>query len=365
MLLSPSVALANMGTPLMWAGAFHLLIGNALIGVIEGQFISRLFGVRRRRAIGLLIAANYFSAWIGALAFGESEAFALFGGQLLYRLGSAYAGFIFISFATTILLEWPFVAFALRGQARLIPRSLGASAMAQVVSYALLVPGFYAVSSTSLLGEVTRDPGVVASAGHDGEIYFVGPEGDGVYRCFLDGSAATKVAALPPAMGRALLYPALGDDGKSWDLRVEAREGSSYRGTGDVLLRGIARRPADESGTQSPVEPAQWRAGPSTWSPPFQGLVASNRVSGEKYRIQLETPLLTWSTRQVNRIPGERVVFQLGSYRRGQIVLLELPTRRLGLVTLGSSPVVVWEGVISCDGCSDHYSGECPQWCWK
>ena len=45
---SPAVAYADAGTPLMWAGLFHLLIGNAIIGVGEGLILSRLFRPKRR-----------------------------------------------------------------------------------------------------------------------------------------------------------------------------------------------------------------------------------------------------------------------------------------------------------------------------
>src|SRR5262249_284540 len=61
----PAVALANVGTPLMWASAAHLVLGNAIIGLLEGLLLSGLFKLRAARAIGLMIAANYFSAWVG------------------------------------------------------------------------------------------------------------------------------------------------------------------------------------------------------------------------------------------------------------------------------------------------------------
>ena len=32
----PQIASANAGTPLMWAGLLHLVVGNALIGFGEG-----------------------------------------------------------------------------------------------------------------------------------------------------------------------------------------------------------------------------------------------------------------------------------------------------------------------------------------
>jgi len=40
--LLPTVAYADAGTPLMWAGLFHLFIGNAIIGVVEGLILAIL-----------------------------------------------------------------------------------------------------------------------------------------------------------------------------------------------------------------------------------------------------------------------------------------------------------------------------------
>lgn len=65
--LSPSLALANAGTPLLWATGFHLVFGNALIGIGEALIAARF--VRNARAADLCpwtIAANYAST-IGGL----------------------------------------------------------------------------------------------------------------------------------------------------------------------------------------------------------------------------------------------------------------------------------------------------------
>ena len=73
----PVQALANAGTPLMWAGMFHLSIGNAVIGVLEGLLVAQLFGAPKGRAIGVMIAANYVSAWVGGLFLREAIVAAL------------------------------------------------------------------------------------------------------------------------------------------------------------------------------------------------------------------------------------------------------------------------------------------------
>ena len=49
----------------MWAGTLHLVFGNIIIGVVEGIILARIFKLEKKKLIGLLILANYFSAWIG------------------------------------------------------------------------------------------------------------------------------------------------------------------------------------------------------------------------------------------------------------------------------------------------------------
>ncbi|MGE3309581.1 MAG: hypothetical protein AB7O66_06380 [Limisphaerales bacterium] len=64
--LLPASAHADVGTPLVWASTFHLLIGNAIIGAFEGWLLWRYVGLAAPRRLWPLIAANYLSAWIGA-----------------------------------------------------------------------------------------------------------------------------------------------------------------------------------------------------------------------------------------------------------------------------------------------------------
>ena len=66
----PSAAWANAGTPLMWAGCFYMLVGNALIGVLEGLLIGLVFKVGKRQAVLWMILANYLLAWLGWIAIG-------------------------------------------------------------------------------------------------------------------------------------------------------------------------------------------------------------------------------------------------------------------------------------------------------
>jgi hypothetical protein len=68
-----------------------------------------------------------------------------------------------------------------------------------------------------------------------------------------------------------------------------------------------------------------------------EGLQAWNKKTNEKLNAALETPFVIWPSRNATVLPGDQVVYQLGD----QIVVLDLRTRRIGLVARGRGPVVI------------------------
>ena len=106
LVLSPNIALANVGTPLLWVGTFHLLIGNALIGLGEGLLLARWFKAPKQRAIQIMIGANYFSMIVGLFAiaiYGDQFASGVLGDRPLYRVGRLICIAGWLSFGMTIM----------------------------------------------------------------------------------------------------------------------------------------------------------------------------------------------------------------------------------------------------------------------
>ena len=62
LILFPTMAFANAGSPMMWFGMFHSLVLNAVIGVTESEII-RKFKIPNRT--WLIVVANYVSILIG------------------------------------------------------------------------------------------------------------------------------------------------------------------------------------------------------------------------------------------------------------------------------------------------------------
>jgi hypothetical protein len=126
----PSVALANAGTPLMWAGMLHLVFGNLVIGLLEGNLLAKFFGLPKGKTVGIVILANYFSAWLGGLFLRGAivRAFPL-------DLNNAWLFFwamVGLTCLITLALEFPFVALAFRRDPQWLRNSIFDPAAKQV-----------------------------------------------------------------------------------------------------------------------------------------------------------------------------------------------------------------------------------------
>lgn len=120
LLLLPTLAVANAGSPMMWFGMFHLLILNAFIGWTESGLIEKLKIPNRT---WLIIIGNYVSMFIGlyyiaphfSTITGNQD---FWGGQTNYG-DYKLQGFIWgmvSSFFATLIIELPFFYFAVKNK---------------------------------------------------------------------------------------------------------------------------------------------------------------------------------------------------------------------------------------------------------
>ena len=109
LLLTPSVLLANVGTALMWASGLHILLGNIILGLLEGLFLAKFFKVSKKQAVGFMILANCFSAWFGMEFFVDylSQNIELTIENVKHWLRV----FWWAAFGITLLAEFPSITF--------------------------------------------------------------------------------------------------------------------------------------------------------------------------------------------------------------------------------------------------------------
>jgi len=122
LLVFPTIAFANAGSPMMWFGIFHSLVLNGVIGVTESEIVSR-FKIPNR--MWLIILANYVSMIVGlnyiAPKFSAvAHNIDFWGGNTNYgdyRLKGFFIGMA-ASFVATLIIEFPFFYLAVMDKAK-------------------------------------------------------------------------------------------------------------------------------------------------------------------------------------------------------------------------------------------------------
>jgi hypothetical protein len=349
----PEYASANVGTTLLWSRELHLLFGNALIGFAEGMLLAWLFSAPKMRSVLTMILANYLSAWAGRI-------FTIYAVHIAWPpdLNNAWK-FLWImvglTYGMTLVLEWPFVAWCVRGAHGWFRRSLRASLVVQSASYAVLF-GWY-----GMVSDYTRTPVVAPSVLSlpDGvTVYYIGDADGDVYRRSLTAREAQRICELQSrrANDRLLLRPSEVNT-NHWDL-VARLETEEFRNPRFVIVQTNLHAVAapdlephladplyqgtwDNYGKVPDLGSAtngDWKFSTGFW--PGVGLQASNKATRAQVRFAFETFFVDWAVRNAVHLPTDKVFFQLGHY---QLCAFDPSTLQVALLWRGRGPVAVIE----------------------
>jgi hypothetical protein len=364
----PHYAWADAGTPLMWAGMLHLVFGNALIGVGEGLLLAWLFSVPKRKSVSVMILANYASAWLGGLFIRGAIVHAL-----PMDLNNGWRWFwvmVVVTYGMTLIIEWPFIAWCLRGTQDWLKRSLLASFVVQSASYVLLFGWYWMASGTSLYTQMN----IVAPADlwlpGSVLVYFIGPVDGNVYKRPLSDRGEEKIYELHSKddNDRLFVRPSTSDTNR-WDLvaRLDSKDRRHPRFV-DVLTNLLVEAAPDWRSTHT--EPPQyegtwfsfgevpslgsatnshWEFSSGFW--PVEGLRASDKTTSRSVRFSYETPFGAWTVRNAVQLPSDKVLFQLGD---NQICVFDPVSRQVALLWHGRGPVpVIGKGHVEPDGAAN------------
>ncbi|MDD5432367.1 MAG: hypothetical protein PHO70_05210 [Candidatus Omnitrophica bacterium] len=353
----PSFACANAGTALLWLGVGHLLLGNTLIGVIEGKILVRYFGTKTMRSILIMILANYFSMIIGVIGIIFSQGIV----DNFVSINNVFCMLVFIllfSYVLTIFIEWPFCFWIMKEKTDRDRLSFKASIVLQTISYGIFIPIYLSVSGVSLITKTKVDKPAFFLKSNNAWVYYVSSDCDGLYRIRADGSSKEKVKEfmLKDELGATLYICNKGGKGKlSINWFEYNKKSELYYDYSRVLLDDINGMTAANEPCSSDIGPysrepidfraeneRDWYVYAGSWA--IEGLRADNIHTGKSLRIALETPFLMWPVTKVTVLPNDQVICQLGD---NQIILFDLNTFQIGLITFGKSPVVILENSLN------------------
>jgi hypothetical protein len=352
---------ADAGTPLMWLEFGHLVFLNLFIGIVEGLIIALLFKARVLRSMGIMILANYFSAWVGSqtlLRYSDQLSRLVSGQVTLYNAPAYLIIMAVLAFAVTVFLEWPFCFWILRSHLARLSRSFCASLLVQCISYAFLFYIYLHGSSLGVFQSVSIDVNLVPPQPAQYWVYYLDPKGF-VCRMHPDGSQMKSLNVSVDVNSFGFLPPRLyafkqpeNDYYDLWAMDLGRSEKPKKLVTNFTRHAVFAHPPGDPNTLFSEPNQVMFRSfavvdlrqqdSNSTWSADaptdwaWWGLFCRDHVQNRGYRVAFETPFLVWNSSAVNMLPGNFVVYQLGP----QIVLLDMPNHKIRLLTLGSAPLV-------------------------
>ena len=351
----PLAAFADAGTPLIWASALHLVFGNAFVGVFEGTLLASFFGVRKRRAIGAMILANYFSAWVGGVFLNGCIVQAL--PLNLNNVRFFFWTMVVVTYLMTLVLEFPFVWLVFRGDPCRLGKAVRGSLLIQTVSYVVLFGVYWAASGTSLLsGTKIVQPSALALPA-EVVLYFISSKDGNVYATGLAQLEPRQVAELRSTnRNDRLLVRVSATDSNSWDLIAllvaEKRQEpmlvtiqKNFATEAAPGWRALTLGTSDEADTWFNFGPvgrlgsakrSAWEFRSGFW--PVSGLSGAQTNTGARAGFSFETPFGAWIVRNATLLPGDNVLFQFGN---DQICAFDPLGRRIALVTQGRGPVAV------------------------
>lgn len=341
----PFTAHANAGTPLMWAGAIHLVIGNAFIGLLEGLAVAIVFKRPKFPSVALLIAANYLSAWVGGLLLATNWATHL--DWHLYNAWGLLWQFVLITFTVTLVLEWPFFALCFWRQTNWLRRSLLAVLAVQTVSYLLLFGWYWGASGKSLYTGMNIVPPDQIQLPSDVRLLFLGAGDGGIYEYNPTGRTVTRIGeAVSTNKNDRLIWCVTTNDATMYALTLRRAgfrsDEASYERVSGVEATAVQLPQEDDTREDdvwfsfgpdrklSGTSTNEWSCRAGFWA--VEGMLVKNAATGEEYHFGWETPFSQWHVRAPIQVPGGIFVFQLGE---DQICSLDPATKQIALIARG------------------------------
>lgn len=354
-LFLPGTASADVGTLLMIMGSLHLVFGNLLLGIIEGNLIAYIFKTKYLRSVVLLVVANYFSMIFGGLLMALLQLPMPDIQNVHFLFWVAF----FISYLLTLLLEWPFVFFSFEKSPERLVKSSKASLCVQTITYGLLIAYYLPVSSVNLITEFSAVSLSSLSPSENIRIYYISNKDGNVYSVKLNGESKQKVFDLHSSNPGDHLYVILNSKEENTSSIVVPITSSDFRKANLIEIRKIGANLATIDEKQDvenlhsrkhamldygpikklpSVSESPWELETGFW--PATGLDGINRQNKKEIHFRFETPLFSLYIRNGVMITGERVIFQFGN---DQICLLDLNSKQAAKVINGRGFVVTTE----------------------
>ncbi len=335
--------------------ALHVVVGNILIGVGEGLFLSKAYRYPKRKGIPRLVVANYMvTGLLALLLFAERG----HGDQLSLQKAPIWLlWMIGASCAVMMTVKYGAILYCFRRRSIRFWRALKATLVTQIPVFLILLAWYAPACSMGLYTESELTAPDRFSSHPTAWCYYLSGDDGMIYRCRLDGSGAEFVSHGPADRSAERLFLSYSKSSRCWDLRARIRRGEARSDT--LILPSVVSawamgiRPAGPRSRHLTLIDLRPKTGQQRQFlvslDRFRGLevithkvangFAATTTSTERFILALSTPFLSWRVQNATVLPGDQIVFQIGDL----ICLFDPETRKIGMIARGRSPVVVVE----------------------
>lgn len=362
LLLSATPAFGCIGSRLIYMIGFQLLVFNLFIGLMEGTIGWLLSRLPFKRAVAVMILANYFSliaAWpLMKLATEALTPLFFHGPRILYLRNLAWFT-VGVSFVLTVAFEMPFCWYLFRKAKSKLFKAALFCVVSQAAIYSFLGPfmrDWVSVSFESLKvhsdTSSTRNPGAV--------VYYLATDNGGLWRMKLDGSGKEFVGHTSADDGRVPLYPVPNAETGGWRLiGGRTRKDSEKCMMEDFRAHDVEMLAEHEAVYEKAFHDFQCGRGQAFDFTNPQGDYAINplvrvyssgwggviyEMGDSKYAsrdiahvLKYQTPFDVFQWDAASVLPNDEAVLAVD----GQVLLLDIRQETLAFLTEGRSPFVV------------------------
>ena len=349
-------ASANVGSPLIWLGCFHLVFGNALIAFVEAAIVFRLLRISYGRAFLWLLAANYVSMLVGFvllnLALEHGDQFIIEETNPIRSARWFVATMVGIAFVLTVLIEWPFVSRAARRSEgrHSFTRTFLANLLAQLVSYLVLAYLYTGAFYTFNIDITVVEADAIEGLPSDVAVYHLAPDRRSVHRIQLVNGDSEHLVTVPSGSGSAALLIEEGKAGE-WSIWLDTGPDEDRIRVDRGVIADIATKwefdgSRDLNIAPSP-DPTQAAFRPReqhehyVFAYPLGVNVTVNDVETSEHvlGLYLGAPFMNWRAPSTVLINDRFLLIQL----EDQLHLIDIENRRIAYLAPGVWPVVVRE----------------------
>lgn len=339
LLFFPSVVYANVGTPLMWAEAFHLLIGNAVIGVIEGLLISYIFHKSKKKTLLFMILLNYFSMLIGLMIVFAVESMKLLIFDINIQNALFYMClFLFLFYLITLIVEFPFIFALFWKDENRMRKSISAAVVVNIVSYLFLFALYWMTSSASMINDLDLISADKMGLPPDYSLYYIPTDKKNVFKSDLNGKNSEIIKEVNIDGNDSALVVVENKEKSQFDLYLDS-EGDFVLIESNFSVLSLENQISGK-GYNSNIEvnnvykKSKWKYFNGIWA---TGIYGRNDEESKHFRFSMNTPFISWETRNATHIEGDFVIFQLSE---DQICILQPEKKQIALIARGFGPVV-------------------------